>query len=105
MGIIEDLKAMQQKIDDNIEIVMMSNDFAKKILVSSDELPQNILIMLNEVCENDKVYIFQGEVKKSILKQYRHRLIKLYDFKELRIKIFGGWNDYLGGSNDKLWSY
>lgn len=91
MGIIEDLKAMQQKIiDDNIEIVMMSNDFAKKILVSSDKLPKNILIMLNEFCESDKAYVFQGGVKKSILEQHRQRLIKLYDFEELRIKIFGG---------------
>lgn len=90
MGIIEDLKAMQQKIDDSSEIIMMSNDFAKKILVSSDKLPRNILIMLNEVCGNDKAYIFQGEVKKSILEQHRQKLIKLYNFEELRIRLFSG---------------
>ena len=87
MDIIEKLREMQQMIDNETQIIVVSPIFAKRIVNANIDC-HTILFQLNSYMNENEAFVLQGELRTSMLKNHREKLIKLYTLKELKEQIF-----------------
>lgn len=84
MDIIEDFKKIQQIIDNETKILVVSPVFAKRLIEAKIDCPSTILFQLNKAISEKEAFVLQGDLRDNMLSMYKKGLVELYTLKELQ---------------------